>query len=162
LFKEETPHWKKRQRKRTIFLWIVLFLSGFLYLRIGGLGSNYFKLSLKRLLYPVPVFHHLIIEHNGTKKTLLPGQTLHIHPLDNLKIVKVDTSVPLNRGVRLFSEGFDVNALYEEMAIAKLLPGQDIFHHYTYTIKIKHRNDFIGEVALVVSPSVEDWLESNP
>ena len=159
MFKEETPHWKKRQRKRTIFLWIVLFLSGFLYLRIGGLGSNYFKLSLKRLLYPVPVFHHLIIEHNGTKKTLLPGQTLHIHPLDNLKIVKVDTSVPLNRGIRLFSEGFDVNALYEEMAIAKLLPGQDIFHHYTYTIKIKHRNDFIGEVALVVSPSVEDWLE---
>jgi len=157
LFKEETPHWKKRRRRRTVFLWAFLFLSGFLYLLIGGLGSN--KLSLKRLLNPVPVFNYLIIEHNGAEKRLIPDQTLHMHPYDSLKIVKIDTSIPFNRGIRLFSEGFDVNALHEEMAIEKLLPRQDILHHYTYTIKVKHRNDFIGDVGLVISPSIEDWLE---
>jgi len=159
LFKEETPRWKKRRKIRVIFLFASLFLSIFLYLLIGGPGSNYFKVSLKSLLHPVPVFNHLIIEHNGVKKRLIPGQTLHIHPHDSLKIVKIDTSIPFNRGIRLFSEGFDVNALNKKRVIAELLPGQDIFHHYTYTIKIKHRIDSIGEVCLVISPSVEDWLK---
>ena len=44
------------------------------------------------------------------------------------------------------------------IVIAKLLPGQDAYHHYTYTIKIKHGNDSIGEVGLVISPSVEGSL----
>lgn len=159
MFKEETPRWKKRRKIRAILLFASLFLSIFLYLLIGGPGSNYFKVSLKRLLYPVPVFNHLIIEHNGVKKRLIPGQTLHIHPHDSLKIVKIDTSIPFNRGIRLFSEGFDVNALNKKRVIAELLPGQDIFHRYIYTIKIKHRIDSIGEVCLVISPSVEDWLK---
>jgi len=159
LFKEESPRWRKRRRIRTIFLLALLFLSASLYLHIGGLGSNYLKLSIKRLVDPVPVFNHIIIEHNGTNKSLTADQILHTHPHDRLKIVKIATSVPLNRGIRLFSEGFDVNALSEEMVIAKLLPDQDTFHHYTYTIKIKHRNDCIGKVGLVISPIVEDWLE---
>jgi len=159
LFKEETLHWRKRRRTRTIFLLALLFLSGSLYLHFGGLGSNYFRLSIKRLLDPVPVFNHIIIEHNGTKKRLTADQALHTHPYDSLKIVKIATSVPFNRGIRLFSEGFDINALSEEMVIAKLLPVQDIFHHYAYTIKIKHRNDCIGKVTLVISPTAEDWLE---
>jgi len=159
LFKEETPHWRKKRRIRTIFLLALLFLSGSLYLHFGGLGSNYFRVSIQRLLNPVPVFNHIIIEHNGTNKRLIADQTLHTHPNDTLKIVKIVTSVPFNRGIRLFSDGFDVNALSEEMVIAELLPGQDIFRHYTYTIRIKHRNDCIGEVGLVISPVVEDWLE---
>ena len=159
MFKEESPHWRKRRKIRTIYLLACLFLSGLLYLHIGGLGSNYFKVSMKRLLDPVPLFNHMIIEHNGTNKRLTADQTLHTHPYDSLKIVKIATSVPLNRGIRLFSEGFDVNALSEEMVIAKLLPDQDTFHHYTYTIKIKHRNDCIGKVGLAISPIVEDWLE---
>ena len=159
MFKEETLHWRKRRRTRTIFLLALLFLSGSLYLHFGGLGSTYFRLSIKRLLNPVPVFNHIIIEHNGTNKRLTADQALHTHPSDTLKIVKIATSVPFNRGIRLFSEGFDVNALSEEMVLAKLLPGQDIFHHYAYTIKIKHRNDCIGKVSLVISPTGEDWLE---
>ena len=159
MFKEETLHWRKRRRTRTIFLLALLFLSGSLYLHFGGPGSNYFRLSVKRLLDPVPVFNHIIIEHNGTKRRLTADQALHTHPYDSLKIVKIATSVPFNRGIRLFSEGFDINALSEEMVIAKLLPGQDIFHHYAYTIKIKHRNDCIGKVTLVISPTAEDWLE---
>jgi len=159
LFKEETPRWKKKRRIRAIFLGASLLLCGFLYFSIGGTGSNYLKLTLDRLLHPVPVFNYIIFEHNGVKKRLIPDQTLHTHPLDRLKIVKIDTSVHLNRGIRLFSKGFDVNALQEETVIAKLLPGQDAYRHYTYTIKIKHENDSIGNVGLVISPSVEDLLE---
>ncbi len=137
---------------------VALFLSGFLYLHFGGPGSNYFKLSLNRLLHPVPAFKHIIIEHNSTKKRLTPGQIFHIHPSDSLKIGKISTSIPFNKGIRLYSQGFDVNALEKEMVVTKLLPNQDMFRHYTYTITIKHNNNKIGEVGLVISPSLEDWL----
>jgi len=100
----------------------------------------------------------MIIEHNGAKKRLTPGQILHIHPSDSLRIVKISTSIPFNRGIRLYSQGFDVNALQEEIVVTKLLPNQDMFRHYTYTITIKHSNNKIGELGLVIAPSLEDWL----
>lgn len=140
-------------------MWAFLALCIVVYFLIGGTGSDYFKRSYQQLFHPVPVFNHLVIEHNGTAKRLIPGQTLHLQPNDTLKIVKMDTSVLFNRGIRLFSGGFDVNALKEEMAISKLLPGEEIFHRYTYTITVKYRNEYIGEVALAISPSVDDWLE---
>jgi len=158
LFKEKTIRWKRKRKKRAIFLVVALFLSGLLYLLIGGLGSNYFKISLNRLFHPVPVFKHIIIEHNGEKKRLTPGQILHIHPSDSLRIVKISTSIPFNRGIRLYSQGFDVNALQTQTVVTKLLPKQDMFRHYTYTITIKHSNNKIGQVGLVISPSLEDWL----
>ena len=159
MFKEATPHWKKKRRTRAFFLWASLLLCGFLYFYTGGTGSDYLKLRLNRLLHPVPVLNYILFEHNGVKKKLIPDQTLHTRPHDRLKIVKIVTSVRLNLGIRLFSKGFDINALQEEMVIARLLPGQDTYHQYTYTIKIKHRNDPIGEVGLVISPLVEDLLE---
>ena len=159
MFKEETARRKKKRKTRAIRIVIALFLFGFLYILIGGPGSNYLKLPLKSLLHPVPVFNHIIIEHNGAKKRLSADQSLHIHPHDSLKIVKIATSIPFNRGVRLYSQGFDINDLRDGIAIANLLPGQDIFHLYTFTIEIKHRNKRIGKVGLVISPSVEDWLE---
>jgi tetratricopeptide (TPR) repeat protein len=159
LFKEETPYWKKRRRLRAILLLVALFLCASLYLVIGGHDINSLSQMIQRLLHPVPVFNSLTIEHNGTEKRLFSGQTLHAHPNDRLKIVKIDTSIPFNREIRLFSHGFDVNALYEEVVFSKLLPNQDIFHRYTFTIEIKHSNENIGEVSLVVEPLTEDWLE---
>jgi len=158
LFKEETIRWKKKRKKRAIFIVVALFLSGLLYLLIGGPGSNYFKITLNRLLHPVPAFKHIIIEHNGEKKRLMPGQILHINPSDSLRIAKVSTSIHFNRGIRLYSQGFDVNALQTQTAVTKLLPNQDMFRHYTYTITIKHSNNTIGEIGLVIAPSLEDWL----
>ena len=137
---------------------VALFLSGLLYLLIGGPGSNDFKISLNRLLHPVPAFKDIIIEHNGEKKRLTSDHILHIHPSDRLRIAKISTSIPFNRGVRLYSQGFDVNALEKEMVATKLLPNQDMFRHYTYTITIKHSKNNIGEVGFVIAPSLEDWL----
>jgi tetratricopeptide (TPR) repeat protein len=159
LVKDRAPRRKKKRRTaRTVVLLIILLLSASLYLLIGGLGSDYVKLSFKGLINPVPEFKHLIVEHNGTKKILTSGQTLQVNPYDNLRIVKVATSVLFNRNIRLFSYGVDVNALREEMVIADLLPDQDPFRHYNYTIIVKHKNDILGEVRLVVSPSIDDWL----
>ena len=158
MFKEKTIRWKKKRKKRVIFILVALFLSGLLYLLIGGPGSNYFKISLNRLLHPVPAFKHIIIEHNGEKKRLTPDQILHIHPSDSLRIVKISTSILFNKGIRLYSQSFDVNALQTQTVVTKLLPNQDMFRHYTYTITIKHSNNNIGEVGFVIAPSLEDWL----
>ena len=158
MFKEKTIRFKKKRKKRAIFLVVALFLSVLLYLALGGLGSNYLKISLNKLLHPVPVFNHLTIEHNGEIKRLKPGHIFNIHPSDSLKIVKVKTSIPFNRGIRLYSQGFDVNALQGQTIVTKLLPNQDMFRHYSYTITIKHDNNKIGEVDLVIAPSLEDWL----
>lgn len=155
----ETPYRKKRRITRAILLVVALFLSASLYLLIGGPGSSLIRDSLRNLLNPVPLFHHMVISHNGTEKRLFPEQTLYAHPNDRLRIVKVDTSVPFNRGIRLFSQGFDVNALHEEAVLAELLPGQDIFHRYTYSIQIKHNNEVIGRLSLAIAPLTEDWLE---
>jgi len=144
---------------RAILLVIALFLSVSLYLLIGGPGSSLFRDSLRNLLNPVPLFHHMVISHNGTEKRLFPEQTLYAHPNDRLRILEVGTSVPFSRGIRLFSSGFDVNALHEETALAELLPGQDIFHHYTFTIQVKHDNEVIGKLILAIAPLTEDWLE---
>jgi len=158
LFKEETIRWKKKRKKRAIFILLALFLSGLLYVLIGGPGSNYFKISLNKLLHPVPELKHIIIEHNGEKKRLIPNQILHINPADSLRIVKVSTSILFNKGIRLYSQGFDVNALQTQTVVTELLPNQDMFRHYTYTITIKHNNNNIGKVSLVIAPSLEDWL----
>jgi tetratricopeptide (TPR) repeat protein len=158
LFKEKTIRWKKKRKKRAIFIVIALFLSGLLYLLIGGPGSNYCTTSLNRLIHPVPAFKHIILEHNGEKKRLTPGQIFHINPSDSLRIVKTSTSIPFNRGIRLYSQGFDVNALQTQTVVTKLLPNQDMFRHYTYTITIKHNNNKIGEVGFIIAPSLEDWL----
>ena len=155
----ETPYRKKRRMTRAILLVVALFLSVSLYLLIGGPGSSLLKDSLRNLFNPVPLFHHMVISHNGTEKRLFPEQTLYAHPNDRLRIVKVDTSVPFNRGIRLFSQGFDVNALHEEAVLSELLPGQDIFRRYTYSIQIKHNNEVIATLSLAIAPLTEDWLE---
>ena len=159
MFKEETPRWKKKRRIRAVFLWASLVFCVFLYFLLGDSSTTYFKLRLNKLLNPVPVLNSIVFEHNGMRKRLIPDQALQAHPQDRLRIVEVDTSVYFNRGIRIFSKGFDVNALQHQIVIAELLPRQDIFHRYTYTIEVKHGNECIGEVGIEISPTVEDWLD---
>jgi len=159
LAQRETPYRKKQRRTRAILLGATLFFAALLYLLFGGPGSTPLRDLLRHFLNPAPVFRHMVISHNGTEKRLFPEQTLYAHPNDRLRILKVDTSVPFNKGIRLFSQGFDVNAFQEERALAELLPGGDIFHRYTYSIQVKHHNEVIGEFVLTIAPMTEDWLE---
>ena len=99
---EETPYRKKRRRTRAILLAVALFLFVSLYLLIGGPGSTFLGDSLRNLLSPAPVFHHMVISHNGTEKRLFPEQTLYAHPNDRLRIAKVDTSVPFEKMLSAF------------------------------------------------------------
>lgn len=155
----EKPYRKKRRGKRAIYLVLALFFAISAYLLLGGPGSSLVMEQLQSFLSPTPVFNHLVLSHNDTKKRLFPDQTFYVHPNDRLKIVEVDTSVPLNRGIRLFSYGFDVNALHKETRVASLLPEKDIFHQYTYTIEVKHENTVIGELTFNIAPLTKDWLE---
>jgi len=159
LYKSEIQLRKKRLKSKITFLLVALLFAAFLYIFFGGYGTDTLKQSLKKLFNSDITFYHLIIEQNGVKKKLVSGQTIFAHPYDSLKIIKIDTSVLFNRGIRLFSKGFDINSLHEEIVLAKLLPSQDIFHKYAYAVKIKYKNETIGEIVLDISPSEEDWLK---
>jgi len=125
---------------------------------MGGLGSDYVKGTIKGFLNPVPAFDYLLVEHNGERKALTSGETLQAQPSDSLKIVKIDTSIPFNRHIRLFCKGLDIYAFRDEIVIARLLPTEEPFHQYDFIIEIKYKSDTLGQVTLTVAPSLDDWL----
>jgi len=102
----------------------------------------------------------MLIKKNEQSLKLLNGEVLHLHPKDKIKILKISTNIRFNRGIRLTSKGFDVNALlHEEMSFATLLPDRDIFNIYRFQITVKRYNDNIGKIDMVVEPFIEDWLD---
>jgi len=149
---------KRKRTRRIIALLVILLLSVLLYVWMGGLGSDYVKATVKGLLNPVPAFGYLLVEHNGERKVLTSGETLQAQPSDSLKLLKINTSIPFNRHIRLFCQGLDVYAFRDEIVIAKLLPSEEPFHQYNFVIEIKYKNNTLGQVALAVAPSVDDWL----
>ncbi len=90
----------------------------------------------------------------------MPGETISLHTSDKIKVLKVSTNVLWNVGVRLASEGFDVNALrYEEMSLASLLPDQNIYNRYNFKVITKYRNRELGYTDWEIQPFAEDWLD---
>ncbi len=146
---------KKRRKKsgssRILFWVITLVLFGVL---IAGL-------RLWSCLYNVtPQFYYILISKNDNPLKLLNGETILLHPEDRIRILNISSSICFNRGIRLNARGFDVNALLlEEMPISDLLPGKDIFGHYSFRIWVKYVNQEIGHVDILVEPFVEDWLD---
>ncbi|MDY7038393.1 MAG: tetratricopeptide repeat protein, partial [Thermodesulfobacteriota bacterium] len=107
-----------------------------------------------------PQFNYILISKNKNPLKLLKGEILHLHPEDKLRILKISTNIHFNRNIRLFSGGFDVNALLrEEMPISTLLPNRDIFDQHKFMVKVKRNNRDIGYVEMVIEPHVEDWLD---
>jgi tetratricopeptide (TPR) repeat protein len=106
-----------------------------------------------------PEFHFILVSKNGDSVKLLNGETLSLYPEDKVEILKISTNVGLNWGVRLVSTEFDVNALVEEeLPISELLPEREIFDRYTFNATVKRVNQELGQVIMVIEPSVEDWL----
>ena len=141
----------KRRSRRLLFWIVILVLAAAAY---GGwrLWSCFYNVS--------PEFKFILLTKNEAPLKLVNGEVLRLHPNDKLKIIKVSTNVCFNRGVRLVATGFDTNALfYEEMPLAVLLPDRDIFNQYTFRVTIKHFNQDLGHVDIIVEPHMEDWLE---
>ncbi|MFH1349769.1 MAG: tetratricopeptide repeat protein [Pseudomonadota bacterium] len=107
-----------------------------------------------------PRLNFILIKKDDQHLRLLNGETLHLHPRDRLRILKISTNICLNRGVRLLSRGFDVSALlYEETPLSTLLPDKEIFNRYKFRVEIKQYNHNLGSLEMVIEPHVEDWLD---
>jgi tetratricopeptide (TPR) repeat protein len=112
------------------------------------------------VVVPSPRFDFVLINVDREPRKILPGETIHLHPNDRVKILKISTNILFNRGVRLVAEGFDVNALrYEEMNLFALLPDRKKFEHYSFEIRIKRRNEDLGFMDWEIRPFAEDWLD---
>jgi len=142
---------KKPRTNRTAF-WVVTLLV------FGALLTGW---RLWSCLYDVsPQFNFIQIIKDDHPLKLLKGETLRLHPQSEIKIQDISTNICFNHGIRLVSKGMDVNALiYEKIMLSSLLPNRDIFTKYTFRWELKHYNQDIGYVNIVVEPYVEDWLD---
>ncbi len=109
---------------------------------------------------PSPHLNFIVLTINGEPRKVLSGETVLLHPNDQVRIAEISSSIPLNLNIRLVAENFDVNALrFEEMPVGELLPEQEMFHHYSFRIQIKHYNDDMGFMVWNIRPFAEDWLD---
>jgi tetratricopeptide (TPR) repeat protein len=107
-----------------------------------------------------PRFNSILLSVNGEPRRVLSGESIHLHPKDRIKILRVSTNIPFNSGIRLVATDIDVTALeYTELRLATLLPNREMFGDYRFQIRIKYRNDDLGYVVWRVQPYAEDWLD---
>ena len=142
---------KKPKTNATIY-WVILLLAAGTLLFAWWMWSCFYNVT--------PRFYFILVQKNEHPLKLLDGEVLKLHPRDRLKIQKISTNICFNRGVRLIAEGIDINALrYEEKALSDLLPGGDMFNHYSFRVTIKQENRSLGHLDLVIEPLLDDWLE---
>jgi tetratricopeptide (TPR) repeat protein len=107
-----------------------------------------------------PQLNSLLILVNGEPRQVIPGDKIALHPKDRVKILKVSTSIPLNLHIRLTSSGFDAEALrYQEEVLFRLMPHQDMFQSCHFVVKVKYRNQDLGDFTMDIKPFVDDWLD---
>ncbi len=146
---------EKRGKKKTGArpgVWItVLFIAALL----GMGGWLYYGLYMVR-----PQLKSLLVLVNSEARQLIPGDKIALHPKDRVRILKISTNIPFNLSVRVVSSGFDVEALkYQEEALFRLLPHQDMFQSYHFVVKVKYRNRDLGRFIMDIKPYVDDWLD---
>jgi len=112
-------------------------------------------------LYDVsPQFNYILLEKNDQRLKLPKGETLRLHPQDQVKILTVSTNITLNVGVRLVANDMDIEALtYEKIQMATLFPKEALFQQHSIRVFVKEKNRDLGYVDLVIEPYVEDWLD---
>ena len=107
-----------------------------------------------------PEFYSLLVEKNGERLRLIKGDTLQLHPQDQVKILAVSTNVTFNVGVRLSAVGMDVEALtYDRIPLASLFPKETLLQKHSVRVWVKEKNRELGYLDLVIEPYVEDWLD---
>jgi len=146
---------KRREKRKTGVrpgVWItVLFIAA----ALGMSGWLYYGLYVAP-----PQLSSLLLQVNGEARSLIPGDQLALHPKDRVTILRISTSIPFNLDVRLLSSDFDAEALrYQEEALVRLLPNQNMFRHYHFVVKVKYRNRDLGNITVDIKPYVDDWLD---
>ncbi|MBW2094802.1 MAG: tetratricopeptide repeat protein [Deltaproteobacteria bacterium] len=142
----------KRKTRARSGTWIAVLLIA---AALGTGGWLYYGLYLVP-----PQLNSLLILVNGEPRQLIPGDKMAFHPKDRVRILKVSTSIPLNLHIRLVSSGFDAEALrYQEEVLFRLMPHQDMFQYCHFVVKIKYRNQDLGEFTMDIKPYVDDWLD---
>ena len=143
---------RKKPGSNHIVFWIIIFIL------LGALITGYRLWSC--LFNTTPQFNFILISKDDTHLKYLNGEKVVFHPENRLKILDISTNICFNHGIRLFAKGLDINAiLNQEIPLKTLLPEKDILNRYAFRIEIKHFNQDIGHVDMVVEPFVEDWLD---
>ncbi len=107
-----------------------------------------------------PRYNGMVIRINQEPRSILPGENIFVHASDKIKIMDISTNILFNVGIRLTSDGFDVNALrHEEMPISMLLPDQNIFDHYVFSVSVQYQDSDLGQITWDIQPYAEDWIE---
>ncbi len=142
----------KRPRSKRRGWWIFFAAVGIAVLLLLWIGRGLHPASAE--------FYYLVVEKNDQPLRLLNGDTLQLHPQDNLRIIEVSTNILFNVGVRLVAKDLDVTALqYEKLPLSALLPANALLGKNQFRITVKRYNVDMGSVDFVVEPYVEDWLE---
>ena len=106
-----------------------------------------------------PQLRYILFEKNAEQIEVAANESLQAGPQDQMKILEISTNVFHNKGVRLTSVGFDVNALLnDKLVIETLLPQKELPDRYRFKIEVKCYNQEIGSIELQVEPMVEDWI----
>jgi tetratricopeptide (TPR) repeat protein len=142
---------KRPQRNRTAFA-VTLFLVVGAFCFVWWIWPGLYNAS--------PQFNFILLEKNDQRLKLLKGETLHLHPQDQVKILAVSTNITFNVGVRLVASDMDVAALtYEKTQMATLFPKDTLLRQHSVRVFVKEENREMGYVDLVIEPYVEDWLD---
>jgi tetratricopeptide (TPR) repeat protein len=106
-----------------------------------------------------PQLRYILFEKNAEQIEVPANESLQAGPQDQLKILEINTNIFHNKGVRLTSAGFDVNALLnDKLVIETLLPPEELPDRYRFKIEVKCYNQEIGSIELQVEPMVENWI----
>ncbi|HJX34373.1 MAG TPA: tetratricopeptide repeat protein [Desulfatiglandales bacterium] len=107
-----------------------------------------------------PRLNYLKIVKDGESLNLLKGETIHFRPRNKIRILNVSTNIFFNRGVRLVTEGLDINSLlYDDMLLSDLINDKEIYGPYSFRVWVKRYNQDIGYVDIVIEPLAEDLLD---
>ncbi len=105
-------------------------------------------------------FNFLVLKINRETVKILPGEKITLHPSDRVELVSISTNIPGSLGVRLYSEGIDIEALKDsELTAGELLGSRDPFDHYSFKVEVKYKNSLLGYLDLEIRPYLEDWME---
>jgi tetratricopeptide (TPR) repeat protein len=142
---------KRPKRNRTAF-------AGTLFLVVGAFCFVWW--IWPGLYNASPQFNFILLEKNDQRLKLLKGETFHLHPQDQVKILAVSTNITFNVGVRLVARDMDVAALtYEKTQMAALFPKDTLLRQHSVRVFVKEENREMGYVDLVIEPYVEDWID---